>query len=157
MGAAAAGLAGAVGAVAPGRLLRGRGRVRLLLVAFTAVSATAFAALARANAPLSFALPFALLGLCQGVMIAGANTVVAAATPYERRGAAFGIASSVQALGMMAGPLYAAVFATRSFELGFILLGVGVAIVAALLAATLREPQLHEARPARATAPEPAR
>lgn len=64
--------------------------------------------------------------------------------PPERHGAAFGIASSVQALAFIVGPMGAAFFAGISLGLGFTLLGVLLAGGAATTFLLLREPDLAE-------------
>ncbi len=73
-------------------------------------------------------------------MLPATNTVIAAAVPFERRGAAFGLASSVQALAFVVGPLGAAYFAGVSLAAGFLALGGMVALVGAVTALALREP-----------------
>ena len=99
-----------------------------------------------------FVAAYGVAGLCQGAMMPAANTVIAAAVPYERRGAAFGLASSVQALAFVAGPLGAAYFAAVSLSLGFVLLGSMVGFVALITLAALREPDLDEPKAERRAA-----
>lgn len=142
---AAGGLASAAGSLGLARLLRAPGRLRATLVGVTLLGAAAHALLGVAGSPVAFGLVYALTGLTQGAMVPAANTVIAAAVPHERRGAAFGLASSVQALAIVAGPLSAAYFATVSLAAGFILLGGMVALVALIVLLGLREPHLEQA------------
>jgi DHA1 family multidrug resistance protein-like MFS transporter len=137
---AAGGLASALGAVGLARLFRPPASIRTPLVAVILAAAAAHGLLGLADSATLFIVAFALTGLCQGAMLPATNTVIAAAVPYERRGAAFGLASSVQALAFVAGPLGAAYFASVSLAVGFLALGGMVALVGAVTALALREP-----------------
>ncbi len=137
---AAGGLASALGAVGLARLFRPPGRIRTPLVAVILAAAGAHALLGLAGSPIAFIAAYAVTGLCQGAMLPATNTVIAAAVPFERRGAAFGLASSVQALAFVVGPLGAAYFAGVSLAAGFLALGGMVALVGAVTALALREP-----------------
>jgi|DewCreStandDraft_5_1066085.scaffolds.fasta_scaffold00834_25 MFS family permease len=137
---AAGGLASALGAVGLARLFRPPASIRTPLVAVLLAAAAAHGLLGLADSATLFIVAFALTGLCQGAMLPATNTVIATAVPYERRGAAFGLASSVQALAFVAGPLGAAYFAGVSLAVGFLALGGMVALVGAVTALALREP-----------------
>lgn len=137
---AAGGLASALGAVGLARLFRPPASIRTPLVAVILAAAAAHGLLGLADSATLFIVAFALTGLCQGAMLPATNTVIAAAVPYERRGAAFGLASSVQALAFVAGPLGAAYFAGVSLAVGFLALGGMLALVGAVTALALREP-----------------
>ena len=150
----AAGLASAVGAAGMPRLPRRLLGLRPGLIGVLSVYAGACLLLGQAHTFLLFGIAYTFTGLCQGAMLPGTNTVIAAAVPYERRGAAFGLASSVQALAFVAGPLGAAYFATVSLGLAFSILGVMMAAVALLYLATLREPVQQEPADA-SSAPRP--
>ncbi len=150
---ACAGFGSMVGAIGLSRFLQRPGRLRPVLVLLLAVAALAHAALGFAGALPLFIAAFAITGLCQGAMLPATNTIIAAAVPYERRGAAFGTASSVQALAFIAGPLSAAAFASLSFTAGFIGLGILLALVGGLTFRLLREPDLEESSAAVAPSP----
>ncbi len=137
---AAGGLASAIGAVGLSRLLRRPGQLRLMLVAVIGAAAAAHAGLGLAGSAALFIAAYFVTGLCQGAMLPATNTIIASAVPFERRGAAFGLASSVQALAFVAGPMGAAYFATVSLTAGFMLLAGYLVAVAALTLFTLREP-----------------
>ncbi|MBI2761742.1 MAG: MFS transporter [Chloroflexi bacterium] len=143
---AAGGLASAVGAVGLARVPRAPGRLRVALSAVIMLAAVSSVLLGLAGSVWTFGAVYALSGLCQGAMLPATNTIIASAVPYERRGAAFGLASSVQALAFVAGPLSAAYFASVSFRAGFLLLGLTTAAVGILIAVALREPALEEGR-----------
>lgn len=137
---AAGGLGSAAGALGLARLLRAPGRMRVLLTGIVVLAAVAHALLSVAVTVWLFVLGFALAGLCQGGILPAANTVIASAVPFERRGAAFGLASSVQALAFVVGPMSAAWFAATSLTAGYILLGAILAVVALVMGVFLREP-----------------
>ncbi len=141
---AAGGLASAIGAVGLSRLLRAPGRLRLTLVGVIGLAAAAHTGLGLAGSAAVFIAAYFVTGLCQGAMLPATNTIIASAVPFERRGAAFGLASSVQALAFVAGPLGAAYFATVSLTMGYALLAGYLVAVAGLTLVTLREPPAEE-------------
>ncbi len=141
---ATGGLASALGAVGLARVFRPPARIRGPLAAIILAAALAHGLLGLAHDATLFIVAFALTGLFQGAMLPATNTVIAAAVPYERRGAAFGLASSVQALAFVAGPLGAAYFAGVSLSAGFLVLGGMVALVGAITALVLREPTVAD-------------
>ena len=137
---AAGNLGAAIGGVWIARLLRVPGRMRVLLGGVLALSGLATIALGVAGHYAVFIAAFAVTGLAQGAMLPPTNTIIASAVPVERRGTAFGWAGSFQALAFIAGPLGAALFARVSLELGYLVLGVTILAVAALMLVKLREP-----------------
>jgi MFS transporter, DHA1 family, multidrug resistance protein len=140
-----------------GWLLRAPGHMRVTLTAVIVAAALAHALLGAAGSALTFVVAYALTGLTQGAMLPATNTIIAAAVPYERRGTAFGMAASVQAVAFVAGPMGAAAFGRASLTAGFAVMAVMIAGVALATLLALREPELEEAQaPARATVPEPA-
>jgi MFS family permease len=88
----------------------------------------------------AFVAAFAVIAMLQAAMVPANNTLIAANAPRERRGTAFGLASGVQALAFMVGPMAAAGFAAVSLDLGFIVLGVLFITLAGLVVLALREP-----------------
>lgn len=70
-----------------------------------------------------FVALFAVASLGQAALIPATNTLIAGHTPRNRRGTAFGIASSAQALAFIAGPMAAAAFGAFSVELGYLVVG----------------------------------
>ncbi|MGH2588179.1 MAG: MFS transporter, partial [Dehalococcoidia bacterium] len=130
------------GAVLLSRWVSRPGWMRLSLTLLLVVSAFATALLGLAGSVVVFTLLFAIISLAQGAMLPASNTVIAASVPAERRGTAFGVASSVQALSFIVGPTSATIFAATSFATGFG--NVGLALLATALATflVLREPDL---------------
>jgi MFS family permease len=111
--------------------------------------ATAFVFAAAGHLLLGFAgtaavyfVGFLVIGMVMSAMTPTASTLIAANASRARRGTAFGIASSFQALALAIGPIGAAVFAAVSLEAGFILLAVVILAIAVLVRLTLREPSL---------------
>jgi MFS family permease len=67
------------------------------------------------------------------------NTLIAESVEPARRGTAFGLASSAQAVAFMAGPMGAAAFATVSLPVGFLFCAVAFAGLAGLVAVATHE------------------
>jgi DHA1 family multidrug resistance protein-like MFS transporter len=151
------GLGSAIGALGLARLLRAPGHMRVTLTAVIVAAALAHALLGAAGSALTFVAAYALTGMAQGAMLPATNTIIAAAVPYERRGAAFGMAASVQAVAFVVGPLGAAAFGRVSLPAGFAVMGLIIAGVAFTTLLALHEPELEDT-PAllRGSAPEPA-
>lgn len=143
-----AGAASVVGALVVSRFVGRPGHVRLSLTLAMLAAAGAYAVLGLAGSVPLFVAGFALAQLLQGATLPATNTLIAANVPPERRGTAFGVASSVQALSFIVGPYGAALFAAVSLELGFLVLGASLAITALMTFVLLREPDLVERVPA---------
>ena len=90
----------------------------------------------------TFTAAFAGIALLQAAMVPATNTLIAANAPRERRGTAFGLASGVQALAFMVGPMAAAGFAAISLTLGFAVLGVLFVLLGIMIAVAVREPRI---------------
>jgi MFS family permease len=58
-----------------------------------------------AQSLLGFTLLLGAVGLFQGAMVPGTNALIAASTPEGKQGSAFGLASSMQSLALLTGPL----------------------------------------------------
>jgi MFS family permease len=90
------------------------------------------------------------VALILSAMIPATNTLVASNVSRARRGTAFGIASSAQAVSLMGGSIVTAAFAAVSLELGFVVLATTLLMLAIVILTTLREPSLDsEGEPAR--------
>jgi MFS family permease len=144
------GLASAVAVLVLAQRFFGAGRLRKPLIVSSVLTGAAHLVLALTGTVPLFVLGYTLISLLQAAMIPATNTLIAANVTRGRRGTAFGIASSAQAVAFMIGPMAAALFAAVSLDLGFIVLG-GVFIgLGLLLLVALREPRLEgEAVPAR--------
>jgi MFS transporter, DHA1 family, multidrug resistance protein len=120
------------------------GRMRLALGVSCLLGAGGFVLIAVAGATLSFIVGFLVIAMVLSAMTPAVNTLIASNVTRSRRGTAFGVAGSSQAISSMVGPAAAALFAVISFQLGFALLAVFMLLVALLLFAVLREPRLDE-------------
>lgn len=147
-----AGLASVAGAVVLARWVSRPGHLRSSLTVMLVISAAASTLLGIAWSVAVFTLLFSIISLAQGAMLPASNSVIAMNVPPERRGAAFGIASSVQALSFVVGPTSAAVFAATSFGVGFGLVGLGLAATALATYLVLREPDAEGAATPRVAA-----
>lgn len=140
-----AGVASVVGVLFIGRRWVRPGVFVKMLVLGSLLTAAAHILLAMSfNVPL-FILWFSLISLFQAAMLPASNTLIASAVPRDRRGTAFGLAGSAQALAFMVGPLTAAGFAAVSMNLGFVVFGLLFVALAVLLYFKLREPTLSDA------------
>lgn len=120
------------------------GRMRAALAASCAIAATGLALLALAGATATYILGFVVIAMVLSAMTPATNTLIAGNTTRSRRGTAFGLAGSAQAVSSMIGPAGAALFAVVSLDLGFALLALVLLAVALVLAAALREPSYSE-------------
>jgi DHA1 family multidrug resistance protein-like MFS transporter len=140
------GLTSAIAVFVLARQFFGAGKMRSALVVSSLLTGAAHVVLALTGTVPLFVLGFALISLLQAAMIPATNTLIASNVSRGRRGTAFGIASSAQALAFMIGPMAAALFAAVSLDLGFIVLG-GVFIgLGLLLLVALREPKIEQER-----------
>jgi DHA1 family multidrug resistance protein-like MFS transporter len=119
------------------------GRMRSGLVLSSVFTGLAFGLLAVQGPVVLFIAGFALISLLQTSMIPATNTLIAANVSRERRGTAFGVAGSAQALAFMTGPLGAALFAALSLGASFAVMGAMFVALAVLLLA-VREPSLTD-------------
>ncbi|MDZ7728915.1 MAG: MFS transporter [Dehalococcoidia bacterium] len=98
----------------------------------------------------TFVLFLGGVGLFQGAMVPGTNALIAAATPEGKHGSAFGLASSMQSLALLIGPLAGGGVAGL-FGIEAVYVVIGVILVGAAVLAFM---SLHE--PERGPIPEPA-
>jgi DHA1 family multidrug resistance protein-like MFS transporter len=134
------GVAAVVGVLVLGQRWVRPGRLRVTLVLGALVAAVASALMASVHLAWPFIALFALVSLIHATLIPATNTLIATYVPRQNRGTGFGIASSAQALAMMAGPTVAAVVGGISLALGFALTGVVFAVAALLVFVAVREP-----------------
>ncbi|MEX2446642.1 MAG: MFS transporter [Dehalococcoidia bacterium] len=135
------GLASVLGIVLLGRRLVRPGRLRTTLVAGSLLSGLAHVALIVAGSTTAFIALFAAVSLLQAAMIPAVNTLIATSVPRARRGTGFGVASSAQAMAIMAGPLVTAGLAAYSTDLTFVVVGIVFALLGLLVALVVREPR----------------
>lgn len=142
---ALAGVASMVGVMILGRRYVTPGRFRLMLTAGCVATALAHMLLALSPSVAAYVASFSAISLLQAAMLPASNTLIASNVARERRGTAFGLAGSAQALAFIAGPMGAAWFAAISMTAGFVIMGGLFVGMALLLLWCLREPRLSDA------------
>jgi DHA1 family multidrug resistance protein-like MFS transporter len=136
------GIASVIGVMFIARRFGKPGTFRKVLAVACVLSGTAHILLAISPFMSLYVLWFVFISLAEGAMLPSSNALIAANVPRERRGTAFGLAGSAQALAFMVGPMSAAIFAAISLDLGFALLGLLFFGLGALILFALREPTL---------------
>jgi len=136
-----AGAAAVLGVTVVARWMSGRATLRQTLIVFTVVSAAAMPALAIGGSAWVYGGGFLGFALVNAASMPATNTLIAETVEPARRGTAFGLASSAQAVAFMAGPMGAAGFAAFSLPAGFLFCGAAFLGLAALVAATGRMPR----------------
>lgn len=91
---------------------------------------------------------FSVISLAQAALLPATNTLIASNVPRHRRGTAFGIAGSAQALAFIVGPMSAALFAAISLSAGYVIIGAVFLGMAVLVRLSVREPRAATASPA---------
>ena len=140
-----AGVSSMVGVLFFGRRYFTPGRFRLMLAVGCVLTAGAHVLTAVSPQVIAFIAWFSLISLLQAAMLPASNTLIASNVHRDRRGTAFGIAGSAQALAFIAGSMAAAWFAAISMDGGFLILGGLFLAVGALMVVWLREPRLEDA------------
>lgn len=140
-----AGIASMVGVLYFGRRYFTTGRFRMMLALGCVVTAGAQVLIALSPNVVAYIIWFSLISLLQAAMLPASNTLIASNVHRDRRGTAFGIAGSAQALAFIAGSMSAAWFAAMSMQIGFLILGGLFLAVGGLMMVWLREPRLEDA------------
>ena len=120
-------------------------RLRSVIVGATLFSAATYLLLALSDTVGYFVMALTLSALLNAAMFPATNTLIAMNVARARRGTAFGLATSAQAVGNMAGPLAAALFTATSLQLGFVVIGGLMAMLAVLIALVVKEPVAEKA------------
>ncbi|MGE0056802.1 MAG: MFS transporter [Dehalococcoidia bacterium] len=121
------------------------GRIGIMLgVSFIAV-AVSLLAMGFAPSVVLFAVGFLMMAFLVSAMVPVTNTLIAANVSRARRGTAFGIAASAQAVALFIGPGGGALFGAFGYEYGFIVSSVLMLGVGVFLFFTLKEPRTAEA------------
>ena len=137
-----AGLVSAISVMFLAPRVFGAGRMATGIAVAFVFAAAGHLILAFAGTAALYFLGFLMIGMVMSAMTPTTSTLIAANASRARRGTAFGIASSFQAIALAIGPIGAAVFAAVSLEAGFIGLAVMLVVLAVLVRFTLREPNL---------------
>jgi DHA1 family multidrug resistance protein-like MFS transporter len=134
-----AGAAAVAGVTVVARWMSGRASLRQTLIVCSLASAAAMPALAIGQSAWIYGAGFLVFALVNAASMPATNTLIAETVEPARRGTAFGLASSAQAVAFMAGPMGAAAFATFSLPAGFLFCAVAFAGLAALVAVATQE------------------
>lgn len=137
-----AGAAAVVGVMVLARFATAKWTVRQTLVIFCVAAAAAHPLLAAGQSVVLYMAGLIVISLINGAAMPSTNTLIAGSVDASRRGTAFGLASSAQAIAFMVGPMAAAGFATVSLPLGFMVGGAIFLGLALLLGLFLREPEV---------------
>lgn len=135
----AGGAASVVGVTVVARWMGSRMSLRRSLIMFTIASALSMPLLAVGGSPWLFGAGFLVFALVNAASMPATNTLIAETVDTARRGTAFGLASSAQALAFMVGPMAAAFFATFSLGTGFLVCGLLFLGLSLMVAAGIRE------------------
>ena len=135
-----AGMVSAVGVLAVAPVLYKTGRMAPALAASCVVGGLGFLVMASAGTSVLYIGGFLLVAMVLSAMTPSTNTLIAANVTRSRRGTAFGVAGSAQALASFVGPAAAAVFAAVSLGMGFVILAGLLLALGLLLFRALREP-----------------
>ena len=153
---AAVAVTSAVAAVGVGRVANRTGYKNALVFA-TMGAGLAYIPVAAAGSLWSLMLLMAAVGIFSGAMIPMVNALIGANAPAGRQGSAFGLVGSAQALSLALAPLLGGIVADRvGIHAGFVIVGVMLLSVSALVLLTVREPVMAEeerANPDPQTAP----
>jgi MFS family permease len=115
------------------------GTLRVTMAFASLVAAGGFLALAVAPNVALYVVGFLFIAAVLSAMVPVTNTLIAGTSSRARRGTAFGIAGSAQAVSFMVGPTGAALFAAVSLDAGFAVLAVLLVVLAATIFVALRE------------------
>ncbi len=139
------GVASALGIWAmAGKALK-RQRIGTVLAASSVLMAATHFLLAGSDSVEGFILWFTVISLLNAAMMPATNTLIALNVSRGRRGTAFGLASSAQAIAFMVGPMAAAGFARVSLQTGFSVVALVMIAMAVLIKLGLKEPESEAA------------
>ncbi len=105
------------------------------------VGSAGFLLVALAGTVAAYILGFLLIFLAISAMVPALNTLIAANVRRSRRGTAFGVAGTFQALAFGVGPLAGAFFAAFSLDAGFLTVAMLFLAVGFVLFSWVRAPQ----------------
>ena len=131
-----AGIGSVAGVLLIARILGLWTGLRGTLIALTLASAAVTPLMAFAHGEWVFVAGLLLFAVANGASMPATNALIASTVEPARRGTAFGLASSAQAIAFMVGPMGAAAFAAYSLPAGFAVCGVLFVALAAVLLVT---------------------
>ena len=136
-----AGVASVVGVTVVSRRFVRPGRFAFAIALGCLLAGLAHIPLAFASAVPVYVIAFCAISLMQGALLPASNTLIASNVPRSRRGTAFGLAGSAQALAFMVGPLGATAFAAISVRYGYLALGLLFVAMALFSRSAICEPR----------------
>ena len=119
-----AGAGSVVGVLLLARILGMKTGLRGTLVILSILSAAAMPLMAMGGNEWLVIGGLAAFAIANGASMPATNALIASTVEPARRGTAFGLASSAQAIAFMVGPMSAAFFASTSLAAGFLVCGV---------------------------------
>jgi MFS family permease len=134
----AAGAGSVAGVLVIARVLGLWTGLRGTVITLTLASAAISPLMAFAPNEWVFVAGLLLFAVANGASMPATNALIASTVEPARRGTAFGLASSAQAIAFMVGPMGAAAFAASSLALGFAVCGVLFVVLALVVAAASR-------------------
>jgi MFS family permease len=135
------GLFSAISVIFVGPSIFNPGRIGAMLgVSFIAV-AVSLLAMGFAPTVLLYATGFLFMAFLVSAMVPVTNTLIAANVSRSRRGTAFGIAASAQAVALFVGPGGGALFGAFSYDAGFAFTAVLMLLCGVFLFFSLKEPK----------------
>lgn len=140
-------LGGAVSAISVlflGPIMYKTGRIPIMLGLSFLATAGGLLLMGFAGSVVVYAIGFLIMALLLSAMVPVTNTLIAGNVSRARRGTAFGIASSAQAVALFIGPGGSALFGALSYDIGFMVCAVLMLAVGLLLFVALKEPRAAE-------------
>jgi len=142
-----AGAGSVAGVLVVGRVLGLWTGLRGTLVAMTVLSAAVTPLMAFGQSEWTFIAGLLVVAVANGAAMPATNALIASTVEHARRGTAFGLASSAQAIAFMVGPMSAALFAATSLAAGFLVCAALFAALAVVVLVFGRPPTSAGAEP----------
>jgi DHA1 family multidrug resistance protein-like MFS transporter len=120
------------------------GRMRPSLAVSCVLAGTGMILLALAASAPIYIVGFILITIMISAMVPATNTLIAMNVVRSRRGTAFGVASSAQAIAFMIGPFGATIITAVSLDAGFVILAALMALLGVVLLLLVREPKVQD-------------
>jgi len=139
IGFTAAGAGSVLGVLVLARIVGLWTGLRGTVIALTLVSAVVTPVMAIGGNEWLFIVGLLVFAVANGASMPATNALIASTVQPARRGTAFGLASSAQAIAFMVGPMSAAAFAATSLPLGFLVCAGLFAALALVVAVFSRE------------------
>ena len=139
------GAASAISVIFVGPSIFKPGRIGAMLGVSFIITAGSLLMMGFAPTVVLFGFGFLLMAFLVSAMVPVTNTLIAANVSRARRGTAFGIAASAQAVALFIGPGGGALFGAFSYDLGFAVTAGLMLLCGLILFVSLREPSANSA------------